>query len=176
MSNGNLVIDLYGLQIAVMVVRLFRPSRNAEDEPEVLTRRPKVPKWHAAGLCWCVADKAGPKWPGKDAKMAMSRWQHQNRLWLVVVAALPHPCFFFFAAGLYPPEELVALGKHGETKVFFLSNRMRVGYRHLLVASLFFFLASSGAVLGVHVGGYQRPGKSRPGGRVHSWFRIRLRG
>ena len=56
---------------------------------------------------------------------------------------------------------------------------MVVGYRHLLVASLFFLGVFFGIFWG-HTGGprwgCQRQGISRPGGRVHLWLWIRLSG
>ena len=79
--------------------------------------------------------------------------------------ALPHS--FFFAAGHYPPEELVALGKHGEPIFFFEATELVWAIGIFWWPASFFF-ASSGAVLGVHVGVTNARGKADLGvGCIH---------
>ena len=53
--------------------------------------------------------------------------------------------------------------------LFFLSNRMVLGYRHLLVASLFFFWTSSRVLQQGYTPGYGGREKGDEGGQGHGW-------
>ena len=108
--------------------------------------------------------------------MAGSRQLHESHLWESSWWTHCPILFFCFAAGHYPPEELVSLGNHGETIFFFEATELVWAIGIFWWPASFFFFGIFWGRAGGPRWGYQRPGKSRPGGRVHSWFRIRLCG
>ena len=116
------------------------------------------------------------RWLRQNGMVAAPAWSHwTGRRRVGTGASLPHDGFFFFGLWTRPTQGVGLFGQAGWKVFFFGSNRMVVGYRHLLVASLFFF-----CIFWVHTGGprwgCQRQGISRPGGRVHLWLWIRLGG
>ena len=88
-----------------------------------------APKWHGRGTSMKSLNRPVTCWHGS---LSAPRW-----IFFLPLDATHAGSWFLWASMV--------------KRFFFGSNRMVVGYRYLLVASLFFF-ASSGAILGVHVG------------------------